>query len=420
MTVLAERPSTVEPSVNKRGLLAITAVMLAAFGPYLIASLRTEQIVVYGMALALVPLTLPRLRPTPHLAGAVTCWAAFAGVVVISTVAPPVNRSRFLLGQPLGGLDNVLLPLAVVGVVLGLLAVGADRERLLARAAFWTVVLMLVNTATALLSSFAGLTWDRWWSSSDSSTAANAALLGRYSGLINQPAEAGVLYGLALICALFLWPHRPELLLPIVLVLTVGGVLTTSKVFLGLVIPIVVWQLLRIRGGRGGRLLGAALLLVAAWGVVQSGALSAWSGSTRLERLFSVTDRSLASQFSGNRYGATSTLRPVTDAVMSGPRWMGFGGGGLQVAYDSGFVETMVLAGIFGLLAVLVLIVVLFSAWQRMDRGRERTMLGCLVVLLAVANLGVPSFTANRAATVVWVLLTLLVVRPKESARHVS
>jgi hypothetical protein len=80
--------------------------------------------------------------------------------------------------------------------------------------------------------------------------AANAASDGRYTGIFNQPAEAGIAYGVALL--LLTWLARTREWKPFsvtcaaALVIT-GGVLTVSKVFLLCAAPVAVLTVLRGR-----------------------------------------------------------------------------------------------------------------------------------------------------------------------------
>ena len=80
--------------------------------------------------------------------------------------------------------------------------------------------------------------------------AANAASDGRYTGIFNQPAEAGIAYGVALLLLTWLARTREWKPFPVTcaaaLVIT-GGVLTVSKVFLLCAAPVAGLTVLRGR-----------------------------------------------------------------------------------------------------------------------------------------------------------------------------
>jgi hypothetical protein len=73
----------------------------------------------------------------------------------------------------------------------------------------------------------------------------------------------------------------------------------------------------------------------------------------------------------------------------------------------------------YGVLAQTLMFVALARHWWRMDRSPERALIGLTILLLLAASLGMPSLTANRVATVVWVVLSCLLLTKsrKESAK---
>lgn len=411
--------SSMSSAYGRSGYILLSLVLLSAMGPYVGVGLRTEQLVVYVVALLLVVLHLHRLRGVPALK-LIGPWMLYVVVAAIGAVFPAVNRSSWARGGLLAGLDRILFPLAVTAIVAVILTRGGSPLRLLRLSASWVVALAYLNAAAAVATWLLGVTWGAWWSSAEESNASRSLTMGRFTGLMNAPSEAGVLYGLALLCAVFLWPTRQVRMVCTVLVIGAAGLLTVSKIFLLVAVPLVIWELVRMREQRGPRA-GAALLLAALlWVVAISGTLPTWSGADHLRRMLPGSEASWLEIFSANRYGSTSTLAPVAEAVVEGPLLAGFGAAGLAVAYDAVWLEMFVTAGLIGLFVLVVISVTLWKVWYAMPKeSAERRFAAGVLILFLGASAGLPVLTANRIGTFTWVLLVLFVAASTK-LRHES
>jgi hypothetical protein len=280
---------------------------------------------------------------------------------------------------------------------------------------------MIINTLIAFIESQVDISpWiSSFWSSvsSDVSTttvAGQAAQLGRFTGLINQPSEAGTLYGMAVLAALYLWHRSPKrLILPLV-VLTAGGVLTISKIFLFGALPIAIWQVMTLPGPRKTRVGLVALAGAASAASILLGVLPDWTGSTFLAQLANPTGNYLTF-FSANRYGSDTSLSHLVGYVLSTSPWTGFGLQGLVTAYDNGWVQALVFAGLIGVIAYSGVLIVLAHAWwtrRCIVPPDEAKFAGGLVLLAIGASAGFPALTGNRVTTVLWILLTLMLMVP--------
>ncbi len=101
----------------------------------------------------------------------------------------------------------------------------------------------------------------------------------------------------------------------------------------------------------------------------------------------------------------------MADILRSSP-WCGFGAGGLARAYDSLWVETLAISGVLGAVMMALVLVVLACRWLHLRSvlGRpEWRLAGATLALAAGASLGLPSLTANRACTMLWLILGVLV-----------
>lgn len=391
----------------------LVLVMAAAFGPYThIAGVRTEQVAVYGCLLLPLTVAWTRIRFTRDGGLFLSIWGIYVAVAVIGVLVPV--PAPYDPGKLLGGADNLLRPVAVFLLVSLLLITTVDRQRLVALACQIVAGAMCVNTVLAFIESRVDIAqWlSLFWSSPtddllSGTVAARAAQVGRFTGIVNQPAEAGTLYAIALLAALYVWYQHPLRLTAVLIVLTAGGVITVSKVFLFVGLPIAVWQLL-VREGRRKRLAIAALAVFAAYGALVAGLLPDWAGSQFLARLANPTGDYL-SFYSAGRFGPDSTLTQMMNLASASPL-TGFGLGGLVVAYDNGWFQALVFAGIIGVVAYSAVLLILVRAWwtrRRRLAPAESGLAGGLVVLAIGASAGFPALTGNRVATVLWVLLSL-------------
>lgn len=378
-------------------------VTAAAFGPYIVGSVRTEQAVVYGLALMAAPLMVI-VRPTRPLGIVAGLWATYLALMMIGWGWAGWQVSR----DTVAGLDNTLLPLCVMWLACALTALG-DPLRLLRMVGLTLVCGMLVNLLAALISLAFGVDWGIFWSASnDQPTAYWSLRQGRSTGLVNQPSEAGLLYGLAAAAALYLWPGRWRILSPILAALVIGGMLTVSKGFVLIALPVIAWQLVRPLRRRFYFLAGGAAAGIGVALAASAGWLDGWAGGAQLGRMVPSAGESWVGNFTGNRFGEDSTLRPVIDAVLEGPWLVGFGPEGLPTSYDNAWIEAFVQAGALGVVAFSAVVAALALAWFRMPRGSERRLLGVVLLVAVGSAVGVPAFTANRAATVLWLMLGLL------------
>lgn len=413
--------STDATTTSRRGRLVVATISVAAFGPYLASGVRTEQVAVYGtFALLLMSPTWIRVRPSIHGWAVAGLWCILTAIATAGAVQPAANGTRYLPGSTFAGMDNVLLPLAVMATMWLLLSAGADRDRLLRPVCGITVWAMAVNAVLAVMS-FAGHSpnLDVFYNGDNAeSVSFRASTMGRFSGAVNQPAEAGLLYSIALLAAIFLYRQRAVLLSVAATLLAIGGILTVSKIFLIIGAPVAAWQLVTATGGRRRRFAALAGMFLLFAAVVRSGTLPAWTGQEFLLRLLPGTGQDAVTLYTAGRLGDTSTLAGVTDAVLRTAPLFGFGSPGLRVPYDNAWVEALVVSGLVGGIVFTAVLTVLCLAWWnargRLDASQWRFAGGIVVVLVGACG-GVPALTANRCATIVWTLLTLLLLARRDA-----
>lgn len=405
--------------LGKRWPVALVTMMLiAAFGPYVASGIRTEQIAVYAIC-GMLALGLHWLR-TPLPAPAALVIALLGSELLIAAIGliqPPPMPNNYIFGSAISGLDNLLLPIAVILSTLWAARAG-DIDAILRRSCSIVVIAAIINAGIAFLSSTVDLSpWLQqfWDNGSGISTAANAATNGRYSGIFNHPAEAGVFYSVGLLAAIYRLRFRPGLLVLATAAITVGGMLTASKVFLLVGLPAAMWQIFRAGGRRTRRIALLAGTTVFVWLATVSGILPPWPGSHSFVQFLDPGSqgRDAANLYTAGRFGSDSTLTPVIDTIRDNQPLFGYGAHGLLVAYDSGYVEALVMTGFVGLVCQAAAVAVMSATWWRRRRQVDSDLsrlTGGLLFVVVGGSMGIPALTANRVATVVWILLTLVLL----------
>lgn len=411
LSVVKRSPSSDSLTQSRKPILVVGAMVVAAFGPYLVGSIRTEQAAVYGFFILTIPAILTAFNPKGGLRFFVP-WALLVVTATLGVVAP-FNSMPYRTGSLLAGYDNILSPLVIMLVVWTL--VPAQQARgLLVLVSKIVAVAMALNGLIALVATMVDLSSilrPFWGSGSTIETVAErAGTLGRSTGIFNQPAEAGALYGLAGAAAVFAWKDRPFFLTSILPLIVVGGLISVSKIFVlgGMPIIALYWFWVSLKGRNLIPFLGAILILVA---LMQSKIMAEWSGLSYLQRLFNTDEQNLLGLYGAGRFDEGSTFFQVVGSALSLSPLAGVGAAGWQVAYDGAIAEFLIIGGVLGLGLVFVVYISIFSLSLSPNIDIHLRIFAFLVSLsVAAASLGFSPLTANRVATINWILIALLVL----------
>jgi hypothetical protein len=415
----ARASTTSSRAEYREAVILVSLVLVSAFGPYVApeAGLRLEHLVIYPLlVICTARLLFGQQRAMSSATwGLLGLWTASAvWMLTVTLVSAPERR----LFDVMAALENQVQPMALI-VVLGLLVApltSDERVRLLRRAATWVVGLLSVNALLSIASIYVDTApivtlfarsdpsgWSVW---------GRAATMGRYSGVFGQPLEAGVAYSLGLAAWVYLAVQLRVLrwwMWPAVALLAAGGLLSVSKAFVLLGLPMAVVYAVWCAGVRyPGRL--ARVALGGAVGAALMVSLGGWSGWWYLQRLFDVSQVSslgLAQFYTANRLGAgdTTVMSMFADAWAHVPL-QGFGLGA-SALLDNGYLEFFYQGGLVALtLYIGVVLSIGGLAWGAIRRSVAEGRLMVLIWLTIVAaGIGSPVLTLGRASVVLWVLL---------------
>lgn len=402
----------------------VALVTLSAFGPYVAGGIRTEQLAVYGSLVAVLALGIPVIAkanigtPIPIL----LTWGGYAAIGVGSAVAGAPNLTAYRSGGSLlAGADNLLLPFALVVVTWFWVSIAPGLD-LVRTAAKVVVAVMAANAVLSVITFVIGYAAAPWlamfWDSGNNneSVALLAAQMGRYSGIFGQPAEAGTAYSIAIFCLLYLVQGSEKQMTGrfaiLATTITMGALLTTSKVFLLGGLPVLAFLVLRDRKRRTRLVLGAAFTAVGVYCLQALEMLPDWRGIAMIERLTNIGTGSTLRTLTAGRLGGRGTLDGPSDEILEHHPVFGVGVRGLAVAYDSEWLQALIYAGLVGAILAGLTFVLLLYRWSTLRDvlPREAWLLaGAVLLLLLGASFGIPSLSGNRVVTLGWVFLGLLV-----------
>ena len=404
----------------------LIVLMLAAFGPYVILSVvRIDHLVIYPLfavklaMLALGSASVLRFRPVGDLRLLLLIICVFVAAVTL------LLRNYQSTRQMLGAAENYLQPIAIVTIVGTTIAGRSDTDlrHLAIRLINVYLVLLMMNTVIAVGALSTTLTGrgelvlrllGPFWGHGDSeglTTAEKALAVFRFSGVFDQPFEAGLHHSFGLLLAVFVIrlenrsPGNRDYVR--LLVVAAGGLLSLSKVIifggLPFLLVYLLWEKWLGRMLRSKVVIAVMVAAVAAGGVL----LSWWID--RLKILWSSTN--LIKVLIGTRLGGEdSTAVRLAGEVLDSSPILGLGFGAFTT-YDNAYLEYWAQGGVFALLLYMMILATLAraSVLQRSaPAGRFYTM---VTILVALAGIGAPVLTANRFTVVFWMLMTVLFTR---------
>lgn len=387
------------PSLALPLLLTLSALM-----PYLPGNLRVDQV--------MIPLVAgPAILMAQRQHGSTLLWGIpLIASLILLAIASRLSWQTGLAASGLFSMIRITLP------VIALLAFPAILSRL-PHATTATAVSIILCAGFVSLAALAGLVSPfaldilmYWVRADDDSVWIAARDVGRFSGIFNQPLEAGVFYSTALLALVYCW-KREELnraILAILLVLILaGGFLSLSKNFM------VVGVLTAIG-------LAVWMRVIPLWLVVAIATPIAIAVPPLvIEYNPDYVDSLLALYYTGGLFSALTAGRfgqedsqvvLLFKSLFEVGDWPLGRGLGSHLPLDSGFLEFFYQGGLFALGGfVIAMLMLLIYGWRERETDVGRLMVAVIFFILG-ASLGGPAFTANRANVPMLLLIASAIV----------
>lgn len=398
----------------------IVLLIISAFCPYLILSLglRVDHILIYGLSFfAFARLILHKITLSKPIFLLMIFWIMISIFVVVRTFLTP--HLSFM--EILPDLDSYLEPLALLIILLSLPKELNAREILLTASkvivlllflnVLWTIVGMTLINTEAINQYF--------WRGD---TALKAASMNRYSGVFNQPGEAGLAYSLGLLgwCYISVYEHIGFKRIIFLIGLIFGGLVTVSKVFLFGGIPLMLWWIIKDANVRKHMfkifVIGALISIAPA-----SFILNSWGGLDYLLRFFKTGNgQSTISLLSAGRYGENGQQSEYFKTIFDTNPIYGLGLGQVQTV-DSQYFQFYAHGGIYALISFsLFLILLLYLTMKYKSTSSESSFFKSLIFLIIVGGLGIPVLTVNRSSLLLWIMLCLVLRTKNQESSSLS
>jgi len=400
-------------------------LVAASFGPYLWMAygVRTEHVLIYGMLpLALLALLLKR-RPILVFPPLLRLWGTMLAITLWTLMVTFLGPRNYESGMKvIAHLENYVQPIAIILILVAFVRpMSEETASLLFHRTCQALIAMLVlNSLLVLASVFVNLSgvlhhFVGAGDAAGSTVSARAASMGRYSGVFNQPMESGLAYSLGLLAWASLIHRTNRVTLTdyaTLAFLFLGGVISVSKIFIAGGCPLFLMYLTSVGRTRqlfNWKLIVAGVLVTA----VSVKVLQQWVGLDFFLRLFRARggeEANLIALFTAGRFGHEEAFVHLLFArVWEEAPLYGFGFAA-QSLLDNAFLEFFMQGGLPALLGYVLLVLSLgVIGMQQWRRGTpEGRLLLAIFVLISGGGVGAPVLTLNRASTVLWVLLSLI------------
>ena len=324
-------------------------------------------------------------------------------------------------------MENFTQPFALIVIIYSVI-IRLDRTarlNLLRVAGIAVIVMLCINSFVSILTIF----HDTWpfvqyfviGGDPDATGTVSqlAATMGRFSGLFNQPVEAGLAYSIGLLVWVYLatTSRRINSIAWVSLILLIiGGFLSVSKSFIlgGFPLSMLYWFWIALsqKRIRKSTLFGGMI-----WGAVVTVVLSlfakSWAGLDYLLRIFdpsSINERGAIQLFTAGRISAESGVAEHFAKTWSESPIIGFGVPQSDLgSLDNAYIEFFLSGGIVGLIfyiAILIVIIRVAVHGLKTDPPLGWFLIA-LWVLIIGAGIGAPVITLNRASIFLWVIIVI-------------
>lgn len=379
-----------------------TLLLCAALGPYLTAGLRFDHVAILLLGAVSVLLVL-LMRATVPIRFQILITILLVGAV-ITMISDSIVAPKYRLASYTSGIGRMLLPAVIMLICAFLLAKKRALDEAHAKYYFSVIVwVAALSGFITVLSLFLDLSWIESFYSvgGEAGVWSQAKSLGRYTGLFNQPLEAGVFYSTALFVVVFIthssvkvnWNKTFFLVL-----IVAGGALSLSKNFMVVGSVLSLYLLYSLSKKVFFRTLVVALFAIFLIGL----AFLTFSEDSLyfIESLIDIYENDgLMSAMTAGRFGGFEGEKTDVEILFSRlfdiSPLTGFGVN-TQLPLDNGYLEYGYQGGIFAMMSnVMFFVVLLFYSLRSVSDYSK--LLFVLAIYGLIASMGGPVITANRA-----------------------
>ena len=412
-----------KPNIFFKKDTLLILLIIASFGPYITNNgLRTEHFLIYGiLPLAVVTLMLRKRTIISYfplflillLLLFITLWTFLVTFIGVK------NCESF--HKVIAHLENYVQPIAII-LIAGAFINLYSQERVIVtfrKACLFLISLLLLNTIIAVSSIFFDISnWIRYFVCAPGSIGvtvwSRAVSMGRYSGIFNQPMESGLTYSLGLFSWIYFTQKSKKISIIHYLMLfglLIGGILSVSKVFILIGIPLFFIYLIlegRLKYVLDRRFIVSSMLSIAVIIMI----CKAWKGFGYFARLFNISGKSISELiqlYTAGRFGAEhSGIKYLFTYVWGKSPFHGLGFAA-ATTLDNAYLEFFIQGGLVALFGYLFILAVIgFVGLSQCRRNKEGRFVFILFIFIVLSGVGAPVITINRFSTLFWLFLIML------------
>ena len=379
-------------------------LILSALLPYLPYGLRVEHVLV--PALLLWPIfSAKRVHvETPLIVGGLMLGALAAAYFSQQSLETGADA------DPLSQFVRLLLPVFGLMVLPSVLPQQDNVAVKVSEAAVVAGALAATFTALSLFSNLAQTLLTFWVQGQEGSVWQSAYDVGRYTGIFNQPIEAGIFYSVCLIGAVHAYRYgkmnRIFLLLAMALIIF-GGTASLSKNF------IVLGTACAVGYAFLNKLLSRSLLVILSIPIIAAAPM----GLQRLNINYITSlrdlylDQGIIGALSAGRFGSEGgSVSMLFESLLVSGDWLTGRGLGSHLPLDSGYLEYFYQGGILSLAGYVLALAVLSKYGWANRTHRDGPLLMVLMAYIWLSSAGGPTITASRTGIIVLILVCACLV----------
>lgn len=372
----------------------------AALLPYLSGNLRFEHVAIPALT-AWAILQARRVHPE-------TAWIV-GGLMIGALATAFFSRYSYLTGamsDPLPQFIRLILPALMMATFPSLVPQDEDSSIHMAKATVVLGGICASFTAISLVSGPVNGLLVLWVRSDEGGTWFSSQDIGRYTGIFNQPIEAGIFYSIALIAVIHLLRYTKmsrTLLIAAMIVISFGGAASLSKNFIVLGAAAAVGYAFLIRLISRNAVLVLSIPIIISAPVLLERVNQNYFDSLK----YLYNEGGILAALSAGRFGySEASVSILFDSLVSSGDWLAGRGLGSQLPLDNGFLEYLYQGGILALLGYIVALTALtIYAWKN-RAYRDAKLLLIIMAYTWLASTGGPAITASRAGTALLLLVS--------------
>jgi hypothetical protein len=401
--------------------------IISAFCPYLSIQLgvRVEHFIIYP-SLFLILLMYKFKSINKYILIILALWSFIFIFLLTRTI---LDSNRASLVNILAEIDNFAQPIALMLIFASLIYAGINYEKdLLLRTSKVLVIFLSLNTVWTIIGFITDVHFinEYFWGGL-SSVAINAEQMGRYSGIFNQPSEAGVAYSLGLFAIMYIMDREKKINIKhyfFIIFILFGGIVTVSKIFLfgGLLLFLFsIFMHKKVRKKLPKLLIWIPILSYPAYVFL----INSWDGFDFIGRFFNGNNQQgFISLITAGRFGGAEGVQSqqsifFSEILQTSPL-IGAGMGHYQTV-DTAFFHMFSNGGSIAMLIYLFILVFLFvlaiKFLIKCKFNSESKYFVMIVLLIFLGSFGVPILIINRSSIIIWVLISLL-LRYYQVSKH--